>query len=45
MRSNVPAHLHKVVAWLNLQQSAPAISQAQLAGALERLQREEREGD
>ena len=39
------SHLHEVVAWLNLQQGAPAISQAQLAGALERLQREEREGD
>lgn len=40
-----PAHLSKLVAWLKLQQGAPAISQAQLAGALDQLHCDEREGD
>ena len=38
-------HLPEVVAWLRQQPDAPAISQTQLAGALDRLRRADQETD
>jgi phage/plasmid-associated DNA primase len=38
-------HLPEVVAWINRQPTAPLIAQAQLAGALDRLQADDRDGE
>ena len=39
------SHLPEVVAWIKAQPTKPLIAQAQLAGALDRLQRDDRDDD
>ena len=39
------SHLPEVVSWIKRHPSAPPISHNQLAGALDRLQRDDQEGD